>query len=316
MRGAYATVREVEYMGLCAGKRINDWLVADNERLVCRFRDECEILNRLRHPNIVQFLGVYFEEEERVPMLILEFLPLNLTSCIKKYARLPEEISYSILYDVALGLHFLHSQDPPIIHRDLYSNNILLASNMTAKISDLGMAKILDKKVNAQLTRNPGHTDFMPPEVMVEHPKYDVSIDEFSYGIMMIHVLSGSWPAPQIAQVRHEDGNLVGVTEAERRELFLQKIGKDHPLMDLITECISNNPYRRAHTSEIVERMTDVMSKIPVSFTNRVEMLKQLDTQETVVRQLDLEVRDADHQAHTKDSSSSQQKIAHPGKVL
>ena len=88
----------------------------------------------MRHPNIVQFLGVYFEEGAKmhIPMLIMEYLPMNLTTCIKKYGIPPEstqatdehgilpmEISYSILYDVALDLHYLHKQTPPIIHRDL-----------------------------------------------------------------------------------------------------------------------------------------------------------------------------------------------------
>ena len=318
IRGAYATVTKVEYMGLrCAGKKINDWLITNNERLVNRFEEECRILSQLRHPNIVQFLGVYFQEGERVPMLILEFLPLTLTSYIQQYTKdLKQEITYSILNDVALGLHYLHSQAPPIIHRDLYSNNILLTTNMTAKISDLGMAKIL-KETNAQLTRSPGHSDFMPPEVMIAHPKYDISIDEFSYGIMMIHVLSGMWPEPQIEPVRIEGDSLIPVTEAERREMFLQEIGTDHLLMDLILKCISNNPSKRAHTNEIVERMTDMVSKCPSSFANKAAMLKHIGIQEKDAKRLDREVRDVDHQAQIsiEDDSPCQRKIARQGKL-
>ena len=47
----------------------------------------------------------------------MEFLHVNLSACIEQYEVLPKEISYSILHDVALGLHYLHSQKPPIIHR-------------------------------------------------------------------------------------------------------------------------------------------------------------------------------------------------------
>ena len=66
----------------------------------------------------------------------------NLYTC--RYGVLPEAISYGILRDVALGLRYLHEHSPPIIHRDLSANNVLLTSSMNGKISDLGVAKILN----------------------------------------------------------------------------------------------------------------------------------------------------------------------------
>ena len=145
-RGSYAVVLELDYGGLkCAGKKIHDELLkqGDTSYTVRRFKDECRLLSQIRHPNIVQFLGVFFQRDEITPILVMEFLPTNLTSCIEVYSTLPNEISYSILQDVAVGLCYLHSQTPPIIHRDLSSNNVLLTPNMTAKISDLGVARIL-----------------------------------------------------------------------------------------------------------------------------------------------------------------------------
>jgi serine/threonine protein kinase len=161
--GSYASIVEVNYMGLkCAGKTIYEVLLEQGEAnyvyTVHHFKEECRILSTLRHPNIVQFLGVHFSENKGVPMLVMEFLPMNLTSCIEKHGILPEEISYSILYDVALGLYYLHSQPSPIIHRDLSANNVLLTYNMDAKISDLGVARILNlTPLQArQLTQTPG----------------------------------------------------------------------------------------------------------------------------------------------------------------
>ena len=90
--------------------------------IVCHFEEECRLLAQMRHPNIVQFIGVYFEEGCRVPILIMEFLPTTLAKCIDRYGVLPEEISYTILHDVALGLYQIHSQTPPIVHRDLSAN--------------------------------------------------------------------------------------------------------------------------------------------------------------------------------------------------
>ena len=136
-------------MGLkCAGKKIHELLLREGDAYasyaVRRFEEECRLLSQVRHPDIVQFLGVYFQQKTQASILVMEFLPTNLTSCIEQVKLLPREISYSILLDVALGLCYLHSQTPPIIHRDLSSNNVLLTSNMSAKISDLGVARILN----------------------------------------------------------------------------------------------------------------------------------------------------------------------------
>ena len=280
--GSYATVLELEYMGLkCAGKKIHELLLRQGgaSYTVRRFEEECRLLSQVRHPNVVQFLGVHFQQGVLAPILVMEFLPTNLTSCIDRYGILPKEISYSILHDVVLGLCYLHSQTPPIIHRDLSSNNVLLTPNMTAKISDLGVARILNLTPLqvSRMTETPGTPAYMPPEVMIANPKYDTSIDEFSYGILMIHVFSGRWPEPQVGQTRIENEKLVPVTEAERREVFLQAIGNDDPLMDLILRCISNDPRRRAHASEIVERMTVITLQFPATFANRLEMLRQIE---------------------------------------
>ena len=281
--GSYATVMELEYMGLkCAGKRIHEVLLkqGDTSYTVLRFAEECRLLSQIRHPNIVQFLGVYFQRGVKAPILVMEFLPTNLTSCIERHGILDEEISYSILHDVALGLNYLHSQTPPIIHRDLSSNNILLTANMTAKISDLGVARILNltpqQVSRMQMSATPGTPTFMPPEVMVANPVYNTSVDEFSYGILMIHIFSGRWPEPQIPQTRMEAGKLVGVTEAERREALLRDIANDHPLKDLILKCINNEPKLRVHAGEIIQRLREMLVRFPASFANRLEMLRYI----------------------------------------
>ena len=289
--GSYATVLELTFRGLkCAGKKIHDVLLAqgDDSYTVRRFEEECLLLSQVRHPNIVQFLGVYFQQGVRTPILVMEFLPINLTSCIKQYDILPKEISYSILHDVALGLCYLHSQTPPIIHRDLSSNNVLLTPNMTAKISDLGVARILNLTPLqvSRMTQTPGTPAYMPPEVMVANPKYDTSVDEFSYGILMIHVFSSQWPEPENGQIRFESGKLIPVTEAERREKFLRICGDNHPLMPLIRKCISNHPQQRAHLNEIVERLAEMVLQFPASFANRLEMLIHIETTTTTVAKL------------------------------
>ena len=281
-------VLRLEYRGLkCAGKQLYPVLyeqgVGDTVR---RFEEECRLLAQMRHPNIVQFIGVYFEEGSRVPILVMEFLPTTLARCIDAYGILPEEVSYSVLHDVALGLYHLHSQTPPIIHRDLSANNVLLTPNMTAKISDLGVARILNltPQQMSRMTSTPGTPAYMPPEAMRANPRYDASIDQFSYGVLMIHVLSGRWPLPLRDPTYINPQNraqLLGVSEAERRDEYLQDIGNAHPLMDLILRCVSNDPRQRATAAQMVQRMEHMTRHSPPAFPNRVEMLQRIRSDTT-----------------------------------
>ena len=91
--GSYATILELEYMGLkCAGKKIHELLLRQGgaSYTVCRFEEECHLLSQVHHPNVVQFLGVHFQQRVPAPILVMEFLHTNLTSCIDQYGILPK----------------------------------------------------------------------------------------------------------------------------------------------------------------------------------------------------------------------------------
>ena len=87
------------------------------------FLRECEQSSRLRHPNIVRFFGIYHPPGARVPSLVMERLHCSLTSLLESNPVVPIGTKISIIKDVALGLRYLHTRNPPIIHRDLSSNN-------------------------------------------------------------------------------------------------------------------------------------------------------------------------------------------------
>ena len=297
--GSYATVLMLEYMGLkCAGKKIHETLLRQGSTsyTIRRFEEECHLLSRVRHPNIVQFLGVHFQQGLQAPILVMESLPMNLTMCIEEHGILAQDISYSILHDVALGLHYLHNHSPSIIHRDLSSNNVLLTSNMKAKISDLGVARILNLTPMqvSRLTQTPGTPTYMPPEVMVANPKYDKSIDTFSYGVLMIHTFSGRWPEPQVGPTQVVAGRLIPISEAERRKVFLQAIGSDHQAMNLILRCVNNDPALRPDISDVAQELADMQLQFPVSFSTKLDLLKCIEEVKNEVKSLkkELQLRD------------------------
>ena len=277
-RGSYAAVVELQFRGLkCAGKRLYPHLYS-GVGMLQRFEEECEILGKTRHPNIVQFLGVTFEEGSELPTIIMEFMHTTLSSCIDRYGVLPQEVSYSILGDVATALCYLHGNNPQIIHRDLTANNILLTRDMQAKISDLGVAKALGLTPArmTQMTTCPGTPAYMPPEALEHNPTYATSIDSFSYGVTMVHLLSGKWPLPSSATVVDplNPGRVTGRTEAQRRQEYLDDIGQDHPLMELILECLSNSPNHRLNAEDILQRVRTAAREYQPAFANKMAQIK------------------------------------------
>ena len=69
---------------------------------------------------------------------------MSLTQCLDQYKMIPNYIKNSILLDVSLGLLYLHKQTPPIVHRDLTTNNVLLTSGLKAKISHVPLYILTD----------------------------------------------------------------------------------------------------------------------------------------------------------------------------
>ena len=94
----------------------------------------------------------------------------------------------------------------------------------------------------------------------------------------MVHVLSGQWPFPgEAVRVNPNDpSDVTGVTEFDRREEYINLIGREHPLMTLIQGCLSNSPSHRPTSTEVHRRVSVVAIDHPLSFTNRVEMMERI----------------------------------------
>ena len=268
--GSYGSVEEVEMSGtICAAKKIHDIFQdhyeipdTDMSNTSMQFVKECQLMSSLRHPHIVQFLGVCFIQGSQLPALVMERLLTSLHDLLDPEMKpplpsdvpkpfFPLSLKCSILHDVASGLAYLHEQSPPIIHRDLSARNILLNSGMVAKIADLGVARIIPRtwiKAAATMTKAPGASVYMPPEALEsmfeesrEKTKYDISIDVFSFGVVSIFTLSQTFPCNLLApNYRDEQRRIKARSELERRDEYVQKIElrEDHPLLQMIKRCL------------------------------------------------------------------------------
>lgn len=243
--GAYGSVEEVEVEGMvCAAKRIYPVLINSNydrdgvKRTRDKFVEECIMMSRLRHPHIVQFLGVFFpsaEDQRRersfslsfsasfthlsppdsppaapmpsattpgLPWLVMEYLPYTLDHILEKRQGIPLNVKVSFLLDIAKGLLYLHNNR--IIHRDLTARNVLITSSMVAKIADFGVARMFNPSVLCSaLTTQPGNNLYMPPEADQERSRgqllYDSTIDIFSFGVIILFTITQLFPQKLLA---------------------------------------------------------------------------------------------------------------------
>ncbi|XP_065908005.1 probable serine/threonine-protein kinase drkD isoform X2 [Dysidea avara] len=270
--GAYGRVFEVDYYGTpCAAKEVHSILVRGVgpegfQRVRDSFLRECQQCAELRHPNVVQFLGVYYKPGSPIPILVMEKMDESLRSTLERHQNIPMSIKLSILLDVSLGLRYLHCHKPPIVHRDLSSNNILLSTLLRAKISDLGVAKVVRPDSKKSLTKVPGTADFMPPEAQVDMPgHYGTSLDVFSYGGVMLHTITQEWPTPSaVKQYDPKTKKVRGFTEVERRQSYIDKMPEEtKELKPVVISCLDEDPDSRPSINNVCDSLKKMKEDQP-----------------------------------------------------
>ena len=283
--GSFGAVYEVTMNGMpCIAKRLHDILVNQNvgegnrERMKRKFRDECVLLSRLRHPNVVQFLGVHYGRDALDLTLVMEYLHMDLEKCLRQYQNMPLSITITVLLDVSYGLLHLHAQDPPVIHRDLTAANILLTPDMRAKIADLGVSKILDLEPAhmAGYTACPGTFAYMPPEALKPHPIYDVKLDDFSFGVLALYTANQEFPMVYHETELTQSAMLERRIQILKRQPAINKLGSDHCLFGLITQCLLDDPQKRMSTIEINKELKQLSAQYPKNFHDVMEMHGEL----------------------------------------
>ena len=221
---------------------------------------------------IVILLGVYYpptdprKDQYGLPVMVLEKMQHSLRKFVENYKNVPLNVKLSILDDVCLGLRYLHSRKPLIVHRDLTPNNILLGGHLEAKITDLGVAKMVNTDNQMTMTKLPGTPDFMPPEALSRRPVYGPSLDIFSYGGVILNVTTQLWPEPSDRTQLNSDTNTWEVvSEIQRRQQYLDKMtGSAVDLKPLVISCLDDNLQNRppvAQVSMTIKKIKDVCSR-------------------------------------------------------
>jgi len=202
-------------------------------------------------------------DQYRLPVMVMEKMQHSLRDLVDHYPNIPLNVKLFILYEVCLGLRYLHSRNPPIVHCDLTPNNILLGDHLEAKITDLGVAKVIQTDSKMTMTKVPGTPDFMPPEALAKRPVYGPSLDVFSYGGVAINVITQQWPEPTDWEQLKPKYELM--SEVARRQKYLNMFtGVAAGLIPLVTSCLDDTPQRRPSVMQVsmdIKRIKDVCSQ-------------------------------------------------------
>ena len=264
--GSYGAVYKAKCDQLpCAAKVLHPTILDSTDpgagRIMERFQQECAFLESIRHPNIVQYLGMTVDPESRLPLLLMELLDESLTKMLERSQQsLAYSVQVDICHDIALAVTYLHSND--IIHRDLSSNNVLMIAGRRAKVTDFGMSKLAGASPSmTPLTMCPGTLAYMPPEALDEPPRYTKKLDCFSEGVIIIQVCTRLWPEPRprvqtISDSRSPTGVVqVPVLEAKRRKDHIDMIDRNHGLLPIAVDCLHYQENERPSSEELCERL-------------------------------------------------------------
>ena len=299
--GSYGKVCKAKCGQLpCAVKLLHDTMFGTNDpgirKFVEQFEQECQFLRMIKHPNIVQFLGTVRDPQSRRLALLMELMDESLTRFLERSTGpLPYHTQLDICHDVALALAYLHSND--IIHRDLSSNNVLLiGEGSRAKVTDFGMSKLISMNPRmTPLTMCPGTQAYMPPEALVNPPRYSNKLDCFSHGVLTIQIVTRQFPNPGDAHSYLEDPKypnerlLRQVPETQRRKKDIDLVDPNHPLLPLALHCLKDRDTERPSANELCGRLATLKGEH--MYTRSVEQPRE---QNVSVQTLQQQIRERD----------------------
>ncbi|KAH9101813.1 hypothetical protein AeMF1_021518 [Aphanomyces euteiches] len=159
-----------------------------SQEILGEFHREVAVVSRLRHPNIVLFLGASIDPPKYC--LVFEYMENGALTDLIRQRRAPIDF-FRIAREIAMGMNYLHLCS--IMHRDLKSANVLLDAFGTVKISDFGLSCVLEAGNAADLTAETGTYRWMAPEV-IGHEPYSGKADVYSYGVILWELIAKDQP--------------------------------------------------------------------------------------------------------------------------
>nr|XP_043611427.1 serine/threonine-protein kinase CTR1 [Erigeron canadensis] len=220
------------------------------------FWREVAIMRRLQHPNIVLFMGVVTQPPNM--SIVTEYLPRgSLFKLLHKPGPkkiLDERHRLKMAFDVAKGMNYLHKRNPPIVHRDLKSPNLLVDKNYTVKVADFGLSRL---KANTFLSSKSaaGTPQWMAPEVLNDEPSNEKS-DVYSFGVILWELVTLQMPWSNL------NANQVVLAVGSKQKRLEIPHDVNRQVAALIEACWANDPWKRPSFASIMESLRQLIKPL------------------------------------------------------
>lgn len=246
------------YHGFWVGSDVAIKVFAEQENtleLLEDFRKEVAIMKRLRHPNVVLFMGAVLSPQHL--SIVTEFLPRG--SLFRLLHRNTPGMDWRrrvrMALDVARGMNYLHNLNPPIVHRDLKSSNLLVDKNWTVKVGDFGLSRL--KHVTFLKTGSGrGTPQWMAPELLRNEPSNEKS-DVYSFGVILWELATEQVPWMDLNPMQ-----VVGAVGFMNQRLQVPE-GVDPKWTAMVRDCWSSEPRLRPSFQELTDRLKDIHKQLP-----------------------------------------------------
>ncbi|XP_021765389.1 probable LRR receptor-like serine/threonine-protein kinase At4g29180 [Chenopodium quinoa] len=235
-----------------------------------QFKIEVELLMDIRHKNLVSLIG-YCEEETNLALVYEYMAGGNLQSNLSASKPLSWKLRLQIALDSAQGLEYLHNGcRPPVVHRDVKTQNILLDKNLQAKIADFGLSKIFPDEtrthVSTRVIGTPGYLD--PQYHETEHLKE--KSDVYSFGVVLLELITGK---EAMVNIKEKVGTLVQwvipiLETGDMREILdgrLQEVQNTNSVwrvIDIAMACVKRTAMDRPTMSQIVTELKECLAMV------------------------------------------------------
>ncbi|KAI9915070.1 hypothetical protein PsorP6_007011 [Peronosclerospora sorghi] len=213
------------------------------------FKSKVELLACLRHPNIVLFIGATFDNLSNVG-LVMEYLERgDVLSLLRSSIALAwSDPLLKIATDVAQGVSYLHNCNPPLVHRDLKSSNLLCTRTYSCKVSDFGESKrqLQPGKLFSTIVGTPY---WLAPEILREE-RYDTQVDCYSFGVILVELETRREPYHDLPKNYTTIDIMMGVSRGALRPTI--PVSCSPCRRELISRCLDSDPKRRPKMTEIL----------------------------------------------------------------
>lgn len=250
--GSFGTVHRAEWHGSDVAVKVLTVQDFRDDQLK-EFLREVAIMKRIRHPNVVLFMGAVTQRPHL--SIVTEYLPRG--SLFRLIHRpdageiMDQRRRLRMALDVAKGLNYLHNLNPPIVHWDLKTPNLLVDKNWTVKVCDFGLSRF---KANSFISSKSvaGTPEWMAPEFLRGEPSNEKS-DVYSFGVILWELVTMQQPWSGLGPAQ-----VVGAVAFQNRRLAIPQ-NTSPILASLMESCWADEPAQRPSFASIVETLKKLL---------------------------------------------------------